>query len=40
MNDLDLEKSTKGMFDGEAPGQIGWSNELQQKRHHLVNRQP
>ncbi len=24
-------KSTKGMFDGEAPGQIGWSNELQQK---------
>ena len=24
-------KSTKGMFDGEAPGQIGWSNELPTK---------
>lgn len=32
-------KSTKGMFDGEAPGQIGWSNELQQKHHHLDNQQ-
>ena len=28
-----------GMFDGEAAGNIGWANELQQKRQHLVNQQ-
>ena len=30
MNALDLAK-TGGMFDGEAAGNIGWANELQQK---------
>ena len=29
MNALDLAK-TGGMFDGEAAGNIGWANELQQ----------
>ena len=38
MNALDLAK-TGGMFDGEAAGNIGWANELQQKRQHLVNPQ-
>lgn len=39
MNALDLAKKTGGMFDGEAAGNIGWANELQQKRQHLVNQQ-
>lgn len=38
MNALDLVK-TGGMFDGEAAGHIGWSNELQQKQLHLDNLQ-
>ena len=35
---FDLAK-TGGMFDGEAAGNIGWANELQQKHQHLVNPQ-
>ena len=31
-------KSTNGMFDGELKGNIAWSNELQQKHQHSVNR--
>ena len=30
-------KTTGGMFDGEASGNIAWSNELQQKHQHLDN---
>ncbi len=32
-------KSTKGMFDGEAPGELDGVMSCNKKRHHLVNRQ-
>ena len=34
-----FSKPTGGLFDGEAEGNIAWSNELQQKRQHSGNLQ-
>ena len=34
-----FSKPTGGLFDGEAEGNIAWSNELQQKRRHSGNLQ-